>query len=141
MKAAAHGFADAVKVLIGNAADVSGADQRKRTPLFRTAENGHVDVVQCLLDAGVANMNTSDDAKVTLLMRAAASGFVEIIQLLVEGGADTSLRDEDGHSALYFAAHNGRHDADILRSQRDIGDSSSGDELSAAPLSTRCSIR
>ncbi|CAK9116673.1 unnamed protein product [Durusdinium trenchii] len=57
------------------------------TALMGAADNGHVEMVQLLLDAG-ANKEMKDTIGLTALLCAAGNGHVAVAQLLLDAGAD-----------------------------------------------------
>ena len=75
------------------------------------AQNGHVDVVGVLVDAG-ANVNqSSTDDGVTPLHRAALKGNVHVIRLLIDGSADVHATDLQGRTPLVYAQKLGTPEA------------------------------
>ena len=77
------------------------------TPLYFAAEDGEVEVVRALVEAG-ANLNQvvlTDGA--TPLCIAAQNGEVEVVRALVEAGADINQAITDGATPLYIAAQKG----------------------------------
>lgn len=80
------------------------------TPLHYAAREGHVQIVEYLLQAG-ANVNSRTAAgKATPLHRAAYAGQIECVKaLLASKVIDTSLVDADGLSAMDKARQRG-HD-------------------------------
>ena len=79
------------------------------TALIVASENGHLDVVQLLCEAG-ANKDKADDHGFTALMQASVTGHLEVVRLLCEAGADTDKANQEGATALMFASDNGHHD-------------------------------
>ena len=65
-----------------------------------SAENGHVEVVSALLEAG-ADIHANNDAA---LRRSASNGHVEVVSALLEAGADIHAGYDD---ALRWSASNG----------------------------------
>jgi len=80
--------------------------RRREGQLIRAAEDGRLDIVQNLLDAGV-NPNAISDGKVTVLMWAAARGHVEVVRLLLRSGADPKARTRKGRTASEIATQQG----------------------------------
>merc|ERR1712142_1235893 len=75
------------------------------TALHAAAENGRLEMIPMLLDAG-ANINQATyDATFTSLHHALAKGHFECAQLLVDRGADLNLLNEGGcfGTSLHYA--------------------------------------
>ena len=106
-KAAACGDTYSVISALGKGANVdargravgSTADFKDLTPLLLAAQNGHVDVVKCLLAHG-AGANDSDSKGETALHKAATIGASEIVHELLRQHADCTLLDDHGSSPL-----------------------------------------
>ena len=72
------------------------------------SENGHLQIVQLLLEAGTdAFVVDRDFQRRTALHLAAANGHAEVVKLLLEAGARKDAADEDGNTALHLATGNG----------------------------------
>ena len=69
------------------------------------SENGHVEVVRLLLEAG-ADKNLGNIIGSTALVLAAQPGREEVLRLLLEAGADTNLADNGDSTALMLASAN-----------------------------------
>eukprot|EP00439_Symbiodinium_sp_Y106_P059221 s2440_g8.t1 len=78
-------------------------DEFCMTSLMHASENGHVDVVQLLLEAGAEKDLRDIDGR-TALMAAAYDGHAQVVQLLLEAGAQKDLSDNLGNTALILAA-------------------------------------
>jgi ankyrin repeat protein len=104
MFAALKGYLDVCKALIARDADVYKPGW---APLHYAAANGHVDVINLLLehyaypDAESPNMTTP-------LMMAALYGNPESVKALLDGGADPTLKNSLGLTALNFAQQGGQ---------------------------------
>jgi ankyrin repeat protein len=105
--AACLNHADVVRVLLEARADVSVTDSRKNTALSCAADNGSVESVELLRQAGAKG--SVDDARVrtTAILRAAQRGHVERVQQLLQMGVSASAADEYGVTPLHEAARNG----------------------------------
>jgi len=80
------------------------------TPLHYACREGHVEVVQLLLQYGADPNATTSAGRATPLMRAAYMGHLEVCRQLIDNkpiAADVSLRDADGESALDKATKQG----------------------------------
>jgi ankyrin repeat protein len=123
--AAEHGHLDTVNLLLQHGSDVNNNLVRKTsedvegdareyrprcrcclnarsfvntTPLHLAVKNGHISVVDCLLQHG-ADPNIASEINTTPLMTAAKNKSMEIVQLLLRHGAEVLLKDK-----FYFAA-------------------------------------
>jgi len=123
--AAEHGHLDTVNLLLQHGSDVNNNLVRKKsedvegdareyrprcrcclnarsfvntTPLHLAVKNGHISVVDCLLQHG-ADPNIASENNTTPLMTAAKNKSMEIVQLLLRHGAEVLLKDK-----FYFAA-------------------------------------
>ena len=65
------------------------------------------------------DINNQDKYGWTKLMRAAFRGEHEECQRLIQAGADLNIRDNDGHSALYWACY--RDNAVMIKQLSDNG--------------------
>ena len=65
------------------------------TPLYVASQNGHVEVVRLLIDAG-ALINQAKNSGATPILAASQDGHVDVVRLLIDGGAtvkiDTMMR-------------------------------------------------
>ncbi|HEX5397415.1 MAG TPA: ankyrin repeat domain-containing protein, partial [Verrucomicrobiae bacterium] len=99
--AAASGRKEVVQLLLANGADINALNQHF-TPLHAAVMNHHPDVADLLI---------ASNAQVTIF-DAAAGGYTEILKAELE--ADPTLvasHDDNGWTALQFAARNGQLDA------------------------------
>ena len=85
---------------------IDPVDTAAITPLMLASENGHIEVVERLLELG-ANPNAQDHEGCTPLHNAAGAGRHEVVDRLLEGGADPSAPDHYGHTPLHLAAAGG----------------------------------
>ena len=100
-----------VKMLLSSSMlDINFADDiHKTTPLIRAAENGHEDVVSCLINNG-ADPNVADAHGGNPLHMSAQNGHKSVVKLLLDGGADPNRADDYGMTSLLWAV-----DSDIVR--------------------------
>ena len=87
-----------VNRLIQAGGDVNEQTQYGSTTLHAASENGHVEVVKILIQAG-GNVNTqrSSDGW-TPLHWASSRGHVEVITALLAAGADKTVKDRGGNT-------------------------------------------
>lgn len=84
------------------------------TPLLAASSEGHVPIVNMLLNTGKADVNAKDKEGTNSLMAAAARGHLGCIQGLLEvKDIDVNSQNTDGHTALMFA-YNGKNQVEIL---------------------------
>lgn len=111
MMAALKGHIELVRQLIGRDADVNKPGW---TALHYAATNGHVAVMQLLLDHH-AYIDAESPNGTTPLMMAAQYGSPGAVKLLLEAGADPLLKNQLGLTAIDFAQRANRKDsADLI---------------------------
>lgn len=125
MAASRSGSVPAVKLLLSKGVDVNAADAfQKETALMWAAGEGHLAVVDTLLNAGAnpnltAHITTLSErgrnadhptGGFTALMWAARNGNEEVVRRLVKGGADLNMKNGDKASATILAIYNDRLD-------------------------------
>ena len=71
--------------------------------IMRCVEDGSVDGVQRLLDAGRATSRDVTIHGTTLLHLASRTSNLELIRLLIQAGGDVNAQDEDGDTPLHWA--------------------------------------
>ena len=74
--------------------------------LSAPAENGHVEVVRSLLEAG-ADKDAPNEGGESPLWTASSQGHVEIVRLLLEAGASKDAPGLEGRTSLFTAASQG----------------------------------
>ncbi|CAG2059174.1 unnamed protein product, partial [Timema podura] len=76
--------------------------------LLIASENGHINIVNYLLD--LIDVNTVDSDGCTALHAAVRGGQLEVVQLLVKRNAHINCKDVHGYTALKYCVRNGRLD-------------------------------
>jgi len=107
MMACLRGELGIARQLIARDADVNKTGW---TPLHYAATNGHLEVIELLLDQS-AYIDAESPNGTTPLMMAAQYGSPEAVKLLLESGADPTLKNQLGLTALDFAHRGNRKDS------------------------------
>jgi len=82
---------------------------QKRTPLHLAITEGHIDVVQYLVEKHYADTEKKDENGQTTLHMAVEEGCFNIVQYLVEEkGVNLEARDNHGQTALHYASKLGK---------------------------------
>ena len=79
------------------------------TALTRACENGYLEIVKCLLAAGV-DKDKADNGGNAPLIWAAIRGHVEAVQLLLAAGANKNKVTSGGETALSLATSEGHQE-------------------------------
>lgn len=107
MMASLKGQLDLVRKLVDRGADVNKPGW---APLHYAATNGHLQIMELLLDAN-AYIDAASPNGTTPLMMAAHYGSPAAVKLLLEAGADPTIRNQLGLTAIDFAYRANRTDA------------------------------
>ncbi|CAD7700345.1 unnamed protein product [Ostreobium quekettii] len=106
-KAASEGNVKKVQKLIGRGASLKvRRGELKDTPLMISSANGHLEVVETLIDAG-AGVNASDRDRRTALYKASFAGHLPIAEALLAAGAAVNKAKDARITPLWAAAHEG----------------------------------
>jgi len=107
MMASLKGQLDLARKLVDRGADVNKPGW---TPLHYAATNGHLKVMELLLNEN-AYIDAASPNGTTPLMMAAHYGSPAAVKLLLEAGADPTIRNQLGLTAIDFAYRANRTDA------------------------------
>ncbi|XP_063744832.1 ankyrin repeat and SOCS box protein 14 isoform X2 [Eleginops maclovinus] len=99
------GLENFVHLLLESSADPNARDIKKKTPLALAAQNGHLNVVEALLQKG-ANVSCESESG-PVLFDAVGSGNPDIISLLLDHGADPNQPLSSGHLPIHRVAYHG----------------------------------
>ena len=108
--AARNGYAEIVKVLLDDNANVNATDKYGRSALLESARFAKdMEVITLLVKRG-ADINAVDNDRNTALSLAAASHLdsVEVVRGLLRLGADSSMKNFDGMTPIQIASSLGR---------------------------------
>jgi len=107
-RAAENGDAAIVERLIRAGGDINDnkGGATKGTSLIIASQEGHVDVVDCLLSLG-ANTEAKNQLGKTALMTASLKGMVDVVDRLLAAGCNVHAQDPNGSTALICAALEG----------------------------------
>lgn len=106
-KAAKAGDLERVASMLAKGVDIEYRDQKRdASALMWAAHEGHVDVLQLLLDKG-AKVNTRQQLGRSALWYAAQQGQLEAAKLLAEHGADLNVTSNEGVTAVMAAKQKG----------------------------------
>jgi uncharacterized protein len=118
--AAMKGDREALRALLKQGADVSGAQGDGMSALHYAAERGDVEMTEMLVYAGANVGATTRIGQYTPLHLASQSGSAAVVQALVKSGASVSARTTTtGVTPLHLAAATGN--ADIVKILLDHG--------------------
>lgn len=119
LSTAAHsGLVDITALLLCRGADPALSDNQRQTPLTLAARQGHVGVLQVILDwihdqqsdTGRTLLEHADSEGWTALRSASWGGHKEAVKMLLEAGAEVDGCDPDGRTALRAAAWGGHEE-------------------------------
>ena len=108
--AANTGNVEDMRRLLGAGADIESKDNSGETPLSRAAENGHLNVVQFLVNEASADVESKDVYQRIPLSYAAEYGHLEVAEFLVNEAdpkADVESKSDSRRTPLSYAASNG----------------------------------
>ncbi|KLI48438.1 ankyrin repeat domain-containing protein [Brachyspira hyodysenteriae] len=106
--AGANGMLDIVKLTYKKADTRNVLNIFGGNALIPACEKGHLGTVKFLLENTDIDVNHVNHLSFTALLEVTILGndninYVEIVKLLLEHGADKTIKDKNGHDALYYA--------------------------------------
>ncbi|KAL5457262.1 hypothetical protein EMCRGX_G034509 [Ephydatia muelleri] len=147
--AAKNNHVGMVEFLLNSGASINAFDDDSWMPWTRrarvlcslAAEEGHVDILECLLShpIGAKLCSTADAAQNTPLHIAAREGKLDVVSILLRVGVQVDARNEVNKTPIHLAAENG-HAAVVARLiEHDPDTAKDEDEDSNTPLHCACS--
>jgi len=106
----------------------AGVNRSAGTPLIVSSQEGHLPVVQYLIE-NKANVNQANFDGTTALYASSFKGHLQVVQYLIQNGADVNQAAKNGISPLIAAIYNNhtevakflvRNDADIGHTKLDL---------------------
>jgi ankyrin repeat protein len=97
-----------VNILIANIEDdnINAVDQNGSTALHASAEEGNLNIMNCLLNNG-SNINAQDNDGYSAFHLACYHGHLQIVNILIDRGMHVNIKDNDGFTAYHVACLNG----------------------------------
>ncbi len=84
------------------------AQNHNPAPLYNASAGGHLDIVRFLLEKGADPNSLNYSWGATPLGTALSSAYIDVAEELIRYGADVNARRRSGHTALMYAARDGR---------------------------------
>lgn len=133
--AAMLGRLDDMRWLIerGAPADIAVAASGMQ-PIHWACTTGQQKCVQSLIELSSVDSNALDRKRTPPLMIAVQYGHVSLVEYLLRRGADPSMVDEDGDSALHWAAYKNRDDCLERLASSSAGFEVAVDSFGSTPL-------
>jgi ankyrin repeat protein len=102
-----NGHLNIVKKLLELDADISVQTNGGSSLLHVAAENGHKECVELLISKKLSLEAKTKSGSTPLMAASTFPGSSEVLTILINEGAEINARDNDGKSALHFAASTG----------------------------------
>lgn len=112
--ASSLGDTSVVELLIKRGVVIDAKADHGATALYTAAENGHVGVLELLLEQKADVNVRSTSLGLTPLLRAAENGHKATVKVLLEHGADWTTKDDLGWTPVYRAMDMGHDDVAAL---------------------------
>tara|TARA_B100000287_G_scaffold354425_1_gene344632 strand:+ start:1831 stop:2934 length:1104 start_codon:yes stop_codon:yes gene_type:complete len=100
LKASFEGNIAMVRLALNRGAKVDGKRQGGKTALMMAAKNGHLKIVDLLLNYGDAVIDQGDWEGETALNKASFAGHLDVVKFLLEEGAEIDRMSDNGWTAL-----------------------------------------
>ena len=114
--ASIHGSLDVVKVLLARGCEIdarSMENNEKKTALMKAAESCHLDIMDCLIEAG-ADFDLRDKFGCTALLSSVCTAKVRVASTLIKAGCDVNIPSKNGRTPFYLSLRNPPHLTRIL---------------------------
>jgi ankyrin repeat protein len=72
--------------------------------LIKASQNGYLEVIEKLIEAGADDFNARDNDGMTALIIAVRRGHLEVVETLIKAGADVNAKNDDGKTAMAEAS-------------------------------------
>ncbi|RAL48049.1 hypothetical protein DM860_017840 [Cuscuta australis] len=99
IEAARYADIEDIKSLVSRGVSLDSKDSLGRTALHMASANGHLDVVNYLIDSKV-DVNAFNEEKNTPLHWACINGHMEVVKSLILAGASVSALNSHGNTPL-----------------------------------------
>lgn len=117
-------------------ADVDAKNEQGQTALHYAAENGHIAMVEALLQHSRVAVETKNNLQTTALHLAAKNGHKDVVTRLLEQCEHVDAQDYAGFTALHYAADSGHLDIVkmLLKKVKDVNITDYTNRLTALHL-------
>ncbi|XP_046867950.1 protein TANC2 isoform X4 [Drosophila willistoni] len=102
-----HGCVDVINILLSRGAQINARNRQGFTALWLAVKEGHLSVVEQLLQRGALLDEHLGENRKTPLMIAAEEGHLELLELLLARGSNLEAQDHEGFTALSWACLRG----------------------------------